>query len=142
MYQPEKHGEETGVKESFYESTRWIWRSPWIAGQLCIWGTVMGTSLLAAIIMRYSSLPASALPPVAYTINAVALFAGGFATAKRMGKKGWLYGGLQGILYVLILLLISFLAFDALTAVHPLLFALFAFGASALGGMAGVNAAK
>lgn len=96
-------------------------------------------SLCTAVLFRFSSIETSSLPTVTFSINGVALLAGGFISGHLKGAKGWYYGGIQGIVYLFTLLIINFLAFDSSIHISPLIFGAFAFGISALGGVIGVN---
>jgi putative membrane protein (TIGR04086 family) len=126
------------LKETLHSS----WRSPWLAGQIILWAFILGLSLITALFLRFSSLETSNLPSITFCINAISLLSAGFIAGKRSGKKGWYYGGAQGIIYTLLIWLIAFLAFDTLMKVDPIVFGIFAFGTGALGGIFGVNTAK
>lgn len=117
-------------------------KSPWIAGQSTIWLLIFIGSFLIACLLRFTSLDAGVLPMMAYSINALAIFLGGLISGKSAGKKGWYYGGFQGIIYTLSLLLIGFLAFDQMIQVNPFLFLICAFGLGALGGIWGEKIKK
>jgi putative membrane protein (TIGR04086 family) len=127
------------MKETFLDTARRGWQSPWLVGQYWIWGIILFCSFLAALGLRYTSLPSDNLSAISYIVNAGALFAGGLASGRRSGQKGLMIGGVQGLIYALFVWLLSFLAFDAAPAVNPLAFIAFAFAISALGGMIGVN---
>lgn len=126
-------------KESLFGSFKWGWRSPWVAGQICIWGVVLVCSFITALMLKFTSLGSSQLPAISYAINALALLLGGFVSGRKAGQRGWYYGGLQGIIYAVILVLISFLAYDSRMMINPLVFVICAFLAGALGGISGVN---
>ncbi|MBA4541351.1 MULTISPECIES: TIGR04086 family membrane protein [Thermoactinomyces] len=130
------------MKEAWFDSAKKGWQSPWIIGQLFIWGIIFIGSFIVAIFLRYSSLESADIPILSYILNGLALFAGGFVAGKKSGKRGLYYGAAQGIIYVAILLLIGFLAFDSLTTFHPFMFSAFAIGLSSLGGILGVNNSK
>ncbi|MGA8941417.1 MAG: TIGR04086 family membrane protein [Thermoactinomyces sp.] len=127
------------MKETFFNSAKKGLRSPWMLGQLVIWVILVLGSLIVAMFLQYSSLSSSQLPAIAFVLNLLALFCGGFVTARKSEYRGWIAGGIQGTLYVLILLLIAFLAFDTLTTIHPLWLSMLAFGGGALGGIAGIQ---
>jgi putative membrane protein (TIGR04086 family) len=70
--------------------------------------------------------------------GAVAVIAGSSQTGKRMGRSGWLNGGITGLAYVIILLILAMLLDMRLTPRS--LIALFAgFTLGAVGGVLGVN---
>lgn len=117
-------------------------KSPWIAGQFTIWLLILTGSFLIACLLRFTSLNAEFLPIMAYSINALSIFTGGLIAGKSAGKKGWYYGGFQGVIYTLSLLLIGFLAFDQMIQINPFLFLVFAFGLGAIGGIWGEKIKK
>ncbi|MBA4548619.1 TIGR04086 family membrane protein [Thermoactinomyces intermedius] len=127
------------MKEAFFDSAKKGVRSPWLIGQCVIWGIVLLGSLIVTLFLQYSTLSSHRLPMIAYALNFAALLSGGFVTARKSEYRGWMAGGIQGIIYALIILLIAFLAFDSLTSIHPLWLSLFSFGGGALGGIMGVQ---
>ncbi|MFC4078327.1 TIGR04086 family membrane protein [Salinithrix halophila] len=114
-------------------------RSPLLSGMAVVLGTVLSGSIATAMLLRFTSLAEASLPYFTYGINGAALIAGGWIAGRRAGRKGWLYGGLTGILYVLLILVIGFLAFNTTMRVQPFLFTICATGLSAIGGIFGVN---
>jgi len=130
------------MKQSVLEAAKSGLNTPWVIGQCWIWAIVLLGSFILALIFNFTSFPTTQMPLFAHGLNAGAIWAGGFFTAKRSGKKGWYYGGLQGLVYAALIMLIGFLAFDARLMIHPLLFTTLAFGIGALGGIFGVNAAR
>ncbi|AUS08469.1 TIGR04086 family membrane protein [Laceyella sacchari] len=127
------------MKEALFDTAKKGWQSPWLVGQCWIWGIILFCSFLAALGLRYTSLPSDNVTAISYIVNAGALFAGGLASGRRAGRKGWMIGGIQGVLFVLLVWLLSFLAFDAAPTINPLAFLCFAFAVGGLGGMIGVN---
>ncbi|MDR6226356.1 TIGR04086 family membrane protein [Desmospora profundinema] len=113
--------------------------SPLLTGLLVIFAIVLAGSVVTALLLRFTATAESSLPYFTYGINGIALLAGGWCAGRKARQKGWLYGGLTGILYVGIILLIGFLAFDTVMRVQPLLFTLCATGLGAIGGIFGVN---
>lgn len=130
------------MKQSFFQTAKNSLQSPWLLGQCWIWGIILLGSFLLAIVFNFTSFPSSQMNLFAYALNIVAISAGGFFTAKKSKQKGWLYGGLQGIIYSALIMMIGFLAFDAHLSIHPLIFVLGAFGFGAVGGMIGVYQAR
>lgn len=124
------------------ETLRSSWRSPWLAGQMILWAFILGLSLITALFLHLSSLETSSLPTITFGINGVSLLSAGFIAGKKSKKKGWYYGGAQGIIYTLLVWLIAFLAFDTALKVDPMVFGIFAFGTGALGGIFGVNTVR
>lgn len=123
-------------------SSKFRLRSPLLAGLLLIWVVVIAGSMLVTFLLRWTSVQESSLPLFTYGINGVALIGGGWLAGRKSKRKGWLYGGMAGLLYALIVWMIAFLAFDTSMRLNPLLFAVGAFGLSALGGVVGVNSKR
>lgn len=113
--------------------------SPLLTGLLVSFTIVLLGSVITALLLRFTATPESSLPSFTYSINGLALLVGGWFAGRKAKQRGWLYGGLTGILYVGIILLIGFLAFDTAMRVQPLLFILCATGLGAIGGIFGVN---
>lgn len=131
------------MKEIFLKITRFKLQSPWIAGQLAIWSFVVFASFCTSLFMHYSSLHlSSTLPTITFAINGCGLLLGGYVAGHKSGRKGWFYGGFQGIIYATILFSISFLAFDSGMRISPALFSAFSFGVGAIGGIIGMNVRK
>lgn len=128
------------MKNSIKQAIQHSLQSPWISGQCLIWCTLGCSAFIAALLLRFTSFNESHLPITVYIISALTLFSGGYIAGKTTKRKGWFYGGSQGIIYASVLFLISFLAFDSGLQINPFLLFIWAFGISGLGGVFGVNA--
>lgn len=106
----------------------------------CIW--LGAGALLLSLILKFSSMQEAALPMYAMTVHGCASFAGGLASGKRSGRKGWYFGGGLGILYALIIILIGFLSVNAGFSSHTWNLLAVVIPAGAIGGMIGVNLKK
>lgn len=96
-------------------------------------------ALALSIALASTSLSENGLLPWVFTVHGFASFAGGFAAARKSGKRGWTYGLSNGLLYTILLLIVSFLATDAAwTSAVAVLFGVTALS-GAFGGMLGVN---
>jgi putative membrane protein (TIGR04086 family) len=106
-----------------------IWSSIWLA---------LG-ALFLSVMLTGNSLRESELVPWVFGIHGFASLAGGFVSARRSGRKGWYFGAVNGLLYMLFVLLTSFLATDATWSLRvPAILGLTGL-AGAFGGMLGVN---
>lgn len=130
------------MKQSPFSQNRMGLDSPWILGQSIIWIIVFILSVITAFVLRYSDIQTSSLPLITFFINAIALLTGGFVSGKQSGKRGWIMGGIQGIIYTLLLMIIGFLALDTSLRVNPIVFGICSFGLGALGGIVGVNMSR
>ncbi|MFD0674332.1 TIGR04086 family membrane protein [Cohnella sp. GCM10027633] len=96
-------------------------------------------AVVLSILLTGSSFDEANLLPWVFGAHGFSSFAGGFASARRAGRKGWYFGLANGVLYTLLVLMISFLATDAnWTAAVPSLLLVAALS-GAFGGMLGVN---
>lgn len=121
------------------------WRSPAIGvvarGVLLAFALSLVLLFLASLVLHWTTVPEKISPYLVFGISLVAILFGSRFSGRRIGYRGWLHGGLVGLLYVLLLLALSlFLMPDfSLNFLVPVkVFIGFAFGAA--GGMWGVNA--
>jgi len=96
-------------------------------------------TVVLSLMLWLSDFGEHSLGTAAYVVHGASVLTGGFAAGRHSLRKGWMNGGLVGILYALIIFLVGFLGFDAGASLQTLiLFALCAV-ASAIGGIFGVN---
>jgi len=96
-------------------------------------------TIVLSLMLWLSDFGEQSLGTAAYLIHGASVLTGGVAAGRHSLRKGWMNGGLVGILYALIIFLVGFLGFDADASLQTLiLFALCAV-ASAVGGIFGVN---
>ncbi|OYD09902.1 TIGR04086 family membrane protein [Paludifilum halophilum] len=119
-----------------------FFKNPVLLGVAVVLGLVLAGSVITALILRFTSVPESSMPYFTSTVNGIALLTGGWMSGRRAEQRGWLYGGLTGILYVGIVFVVGFLAFDTAIRVQPVLLTLCAAGLGAIGGIFGVNTGK
>ncbi|MBE3553938.1 MAG: TIGR04086 family membrane protein [Thermicanus sp.] len=96
-------------------------------------------SFMTALLLQYTPIPEERLPYFTYGIHLIGTLTGGFAAGRNAEGKGWIYGGITGLLYALLLSLVAFLAFDQGFTTRTLAMLLGAFASSAIGGIFGVN---
>lgn len=116
-----------------------FWRSPWVSGQMMLWLTLLTTSFLVALLLRFTPFDESYLPLITYLIHVVALFLSGFYASKQASHRGWFYGGGQGIIYASVLFAVNASLIDFQLKVHPLPIFICCLGIAALGGLFGQN---
>ncbi|NMA92889.1 MAG: TIGR04086 family membrane protein [Firmicutes bacterium] len=115
-----------------------------------IWGVIRGLLLsiiislvlllACSLVLHLTALPERVTPYLACGLSLLAVLCGSYYTGKRVGFRGWLLGGVVGVLYVVGLLLAGVLVGNNVTLglnVISKLFLGFMFGAA--GGMWGVN---
>ncbi len=96
--------------------------------------------LAATLIMYFTALSEAFIPYIIFAGSILSILIGSMYVGKRVEEKGWLRGGLTGLLYVLILLFLGFVFQvipDLGAGLFTKLFLGFSFGA--LGGILGIN---
>lgn len=96
--------------------------------------------LIVSLLLTFTSLKEGTMPLLNTVIMIISIAVGSIYMAIKAEEKGWLNGGLIGILYFLILLLINFLF------IKPFIFDIYTVGklfisiiTGVIGGMIGVN---
>lgn len=118
------------------------WLSPLFAGLVYAALVAFTATIIISMLLALTGLKEQSLPLYVYMIHGIALFTGGFISAKRAGVKGWYRGGILGIFYGLLVNLISFLGFGEKLSMNTLVFFIFCFVIGAFGGMLGINARR
>ncbi|NMB07804.1 MAG: TIGR04086 family membrane protein [Tissierellia bacterium] len=96
--------------------------------------------LIITFLLTYTSLKESTIPLLNTIIIIISITIGSIYISIKIGEKGWLNGGMLGILYFLILLLLNYLF------VKPFTFDIFSFSkffisliTGIIGGILGIN---
>lgn len=95
---------------------------------------------IAALLLYFTALPEKTTPYMVFAISLLAILTGSSYACKRIGVRGWLYGGIVGVIYVLLVLISGLIFLDDFGVAWNFitkLFLGFVFGAA--GGMWGVN---
>jgi len=96
--------------------------------------------LIFSALMQYTNLTEAILPYTVYAISLVAIFTGAAYVTARLQAKGWLNGGLTGIIYlvglvIMALIILPGFSLDASYLVKTVV----AFLVGAAGGVFGIN---
>ena len=91
------------------------------------------------ILLRFTSLQESSIQWVVTAISFIAIFAGGFISGGRGKEKGWLVGGLTGLIYSVIIFLFQFLGLDSLFNFEQIIYHICYILIAMMGGILGVN---
>lgn len=115
------------------------WLRPLLVG-LCV-GVIAGTLLLlvAALVLKSVSLPASTIRPMAVTAAGVGAFAAGLAAAITAKERGLLTGAVCGALLYLLLLLIGLVRLGGADTGYAFIKWAVLTVCGAVGGLVGVN---
>ena len=96
-------------------------------------------SLFFSLILRYTSVLEGQLQLIITIISFIALFIGGFIAGGRGKEKGWLLGGLTGMIYTVINFLFQYLGFDATFTNEQIIYYVCFTITAIMGGILGVN---
>ncbi len=96
--------------------------------------------VIFALVMKLANLKETIIPPVNQAIRILSIAIGGVFASRASRKKGWLKGGLTGLLYIIWSFIISGL-FDGKYIFNTLLLSDLLLGAvvGAVGGIIGIN---
>ena len=95
---------------------------------------------IAALVFYFTAVSEKITPYLVFGVSLVAIIAGSSFAGKHIGTRGWLYGGIVGLIYVALMLITGLFVRDSIAISLNLftkLFLGFVFGAA--GGMWGVN---
>lgn len=96
-------------------------------------------SLIFSLILRFSSVQESSLQVVLTAASFISLFAGGFISGGKGKEKGWMLGGVTGLLYSLVIFLFQYLGYDRLFNEEQLIYHTCFMLIAMMGGILGVN---
>jgi putative membrane protein (TIGR04086 family) len=96
-------------------------------------------SLIFALILKFTSAREVSLQYVITALSFVGLFAGGFLSGGKRKEKGWLIGGLTGLIYSLAVLLFQYLGYDRLFSTEQVIYHTCYTLIAMMGGILGVN---
>ncbi len=96
--------------------------------------------LILSIILSFTSISESIIKPASYIVMIVSIVIASGYVAQRVNKKGWIHGGVTGLLYILVLTIIGYFTgggfiFDQLLISRILL----GIVAGSIGGILGIN---
>ena len=111
-----------------------------LTGVLMAYAISLIVFLAAALMLNFSNVSEAIVPHLTYITSVISIIVGSMHASKTIGEKGWLNGGICGILYFLGLLILSIfmgIGLASLSVILSRLFLAFLFGA--IGGVIGIN---
>lgn len=96
-------------------------------------------SLIFSLILKFSSVQEGQLSLSITIISFISLFIGGFVAGGRGKEKGWLLGGLTGLLYTVINFLFQFFGYDSAFNMEQIIYYICFMLTAVMGGILGVN---
>ncbi|WP_352419907.1 TIGR04086 family membrane protein [Proteiniborus sp.] len=109
-------------------------------------GTILGLILtiilifIFTIILTYTKLSESLIPLINSIIMIIGITSGAVFISRKVDKKGWLSGGLIGVLYFFVIFILGILFIEDFTIdKYSLIKGLMAIVTGCIGGMIGIN---
>ncbi|MEH7251997.1 TIGR04086 family membrane protein [Neobacillus niacini] len=99
------------------------------------------SSTIFSLILKFTSVRENSLQYVITAISFIGLFGGGFLSGGKRKQKGWLIGGLTGLIYSFIVLLSQYLGYDRLFDIEQFIYHVCYTLIAMMGGILGVNIA-
>ncbi|XJZ26344.1 TIGR04086 family membrane protein [Bacillota bacterium Lsc_1132] len=97
------------------------------------------SSIIFSLILRFTSVQEVSLQYIVTAMSFIGLFGGGFLSGGKGKQKGWLIGGITGLIYTLIVFLFQYLGYDRLFNVQQLIYYVCYTLIAMMGGILGVN---
>jgi putative membrane protein (TIGR04086 family) len=97
------------------------------------------SSVIFALILRFTSVREVSLQYIVTAVSFIALFGGGFLSGGKRKQKGWLIGGLTGLIYSVVVFLFQYLGYDRLFNVEQVIYHICYTLIAMMGGILGVN---
>ncbi|QIZ11165.1 TIGR04086 family membrane protein [Priestia megaterium] len=96
-------------------------------------------SLIFAFILKFTSAREVSLQYVITALSFIGLFGGGFLSGGKRKEKGWLIGGLTGLIYSIVVFLFQYLGYDRLFNAEQVIYHTCYTLIAMMGGILGVN---
>lgn len=106
---------------------------------LCFFVTIVGI-VIFSILLTYTSISENTIGPVLIILTAISILIGTSISMIRVPKNGMVYGGIIGLIYILILYLLSSIVGTGFSlSLSSSIMIICAILAGAIGGIIGVN---
>lgn len=112
---------------------------PILSGVIAIVAILIVFSFILSLMLHFTMILEASIQWFLLPITLLTLFIGGVIAGYQSGRKGWYFGGVTGLAFLLIAWLVSFLGFDILLSLKNLFTYLAYLLLAMLGGMVGVN---
>ncbi|WP_331457051.1 TIGR04086 family membrane protein [Bacillus sp. FJAT-27245] len=113
-----------------------------VYGLIFIFAFAVVSSLIFSLILRFTSVRELSVEHIITAMSFIGLFGGGFLAGGKAGERGWLLGGMTGLLYSLIVFLFQYLGYDKLFDGQQIVYHICYILISMMGGILGVNIAS
>ncbi|ACB85361.1 TIGR04086 family membrane protein [Natranaerobius thermophilus] len=121
-------------------SSESLLNSPLVLGVILAYCITLVVFVLASLMFTFTPLPEAVMPYLTYITSIISVLIGSIYAAGKIGYKGWLNGGICGLLYFLGLFILSLvLGVQIVYGLQLISRALLAFVIGAVGGILGIN---
>jgi putative membrane protein (TIGR04086 family) len=110
-----------------------------LIGTIAIFILAIISSVLFAFLLRFTSLQESSVQFIITAISFISIFMGGFISGGKGKQKGWMLGGLTGLLYSGSIFLFQLLGLDQLFDFEQIVYHICYILIAMMGGILGVN---
>ena len=114
--------------------------SPIILGVLLAYCISLVVFVISSLLFTFTPMPEAIMPYLTYITSVFSILIGGIYAASKIGNKGWLNGGMCGILYLTGLFLLSIiLDVEIIFGFQFISRLILSFVIGAVGGILGIN---
>jgi putative membrane protein (TIGR04086 family) len=111
-----------------------------LRGLLISYLITIPTFIIFALILTYTSFPEMLISPAVVITTMISILTAGSTSTRGVKNKGWLNGGIVGMIYMLVLYLASSLVFNDFTVDNYVItMGLIGIFTGAIGGIIGIN---
>lgn len=110
-----------------------------VYGFVMVLGLILITSIILALLLRFTSFNDPLLSWITLGIGLISLFIGGLVAGAKGKAKGWIIGGVTGLGFTLFTFLVQYLGYQQGFSLEQSIHHLAYISAAVLGGIVGVN---
>lgn len=111
-----------------------------LRGLLISYLITIPTFIIFALILTYTNFPEMLISPAVVITTMISILTAGSTSTRGVKNKGWLNGGIVGLIYMLVLYLVSSLVFNDFTVNNYVVtMELIGIFTGAIGGIIGIN---
>ncbi|APC48155.1 TIGR04086 family membrane protein [Virgibacillus halodenitrificans] len=110
-----------------------------VYGLVMVLGLILITSIILALLLRFTSFNDPLLSWITLGIGLISLFIGGLVAGAKGKAKGWIIGGVTGLGFTLFTFLVQYLGYQQGFSLEQSIHHLAYISAAVLGGIVGVN---
>jgi len=110
-----------------------------VSGTVLAIGLTLIFAVILSLVLTFSSVTEKHLPLIANAGGLISVAVGGAYAARLSESKGWLHGGITGVMFIIVTLIVGSVLFPGVPLALAVRRAAVAFAVGAIGGVVGVN---